>query len=194
MSESEKIRVAVLFGGQSGEHEISLVSATNVIQNLDRTLFDVVPIGIDKQGSWFLGDDVFKKELTAPKLLKLQRETNRKLFNPDSIGKAIQSVEPNPLFTQTKNNQRIFDVVFPVIHGTFCEDGTIQGLLELADVPYVGCGVLSSAIGMDKDISKRLVQAAGMAIPPFLTFKRGQWDRDSAGCSELVNQELKYPV
>ncbi|HLB58057.1 MAG TPA: D-alanine--D-alanine ligase family protein, partial [Gammaproteobacteria bacterium] len=194
MSDPEKIRVAVLFGGRSVEHEISLLSATNVIQNLDRALFEVIPIGIDKQGGWFLGDDVFKKELSAPKLLKLQREANRLLFNPDLIGKAVHHLQPNQLLSQTKNAQRIFDVVFPVIHGPLCEDGTVQGLLELADIPYVGCGVLSSAVGMDKDVSKRLAQNANISVPPFVALKRGQWDQDVVGCCDLVNQELRYPV
>lgn len=194
MSQPEKIRVAVLYGGRSGEHEVSLVSATNVIQNLDRHLFDVIPIGIDKQGGWFLGDDIIKKELTAPRVLKLQRETSRELFNPDLIGKAVQRVESSELSLRANESGRLFDVIFPVIHGTFCEDGTVQGLLELADLPYVGCGVLASAVGMDKDVSKRLVQNAGIAVAPFVTIKRGEWDRNSKAYSELVNKQLRYPL
>lgn len=193
MSTSEKIRVAVLYGGRSGEHEVSLVSATNVIQNLDRSLFDVIPIGIDKQGSWYLGDDINKKELTSPHVLKLQRETERQLFNPDSIGKTIQQVQPMQL-PSSHVSQRLFDVIFPAIHGTLCEDGTVQGMLELTDVPYVGCGVLASAIGMDKDVSKRLIQNAGIAVPPFIVLKRGQWEHRQAYYCELINQQLPYPL
>jgi len=197
MSKSEKIRVAVLYGGRSGEHEVSLVSATNVIQNLDRELFDVVPIGIDKQGSWFLGDDILKKELSKPAVLKLQRETERQLFHPDLIGQslkqALQHVQPSQLLHASQSG-RIFDVVFPVIHGTLCEDGTVQGMLELADLPYVGCGVLASAVGMDKDVSKRLIQNAGIAVPPFFTIKLGQWECNPEHCCDLVNNQLRYPV
>jgi len=204
MGKTKKIRVAVLYGGRSGEHEVSIVSATNVIQNLDRTQFEVVPIGIDKHGGWFLGDD--------GTTLQLQREEERKLFAPTLIGKAALEHEiefsPTPsissefshLASTGKNGQigfltdRIFDVVFPVLHGPLCEDGTIQGLLELADVPYVGCGVLSSAIGMDKDVSKRLAQSAGISIAPYLTIKRGVFEKNPTHFCALVEKELQYPV
>ncbi len=194
MKQQDKIRVAVLYGGRSGEHEVSLMSATNVIQHLDRSLFEVVPIGIDKEGAWFLGDDVFKKELTSPKLIQLQRDSNRMLFNPDLIGKVPQHLQPNHLIQQHKNSERIFDVVFPVIHGTLCEDGTVQGLLELADVPYVGCGVLASAVGMDKDISKRLVMNAGIAVPPFMIIHQGRWSQNAEQFCTLITNQLSYPV
>lgn len=204
MGKTKKIRVAVLYGGRSGEHEVSIVSATNVIQNLDRSQFEVVPIGIDKHGGWFLGDD--------NSALQLQREEERKLFAPTLIGKAAHeresevsatpsiSSEFSHLASTGKNGQmglltdRIFDVVFPVIHGPLCEDGTVQGLLELADVPYVGCGVLSSAIGMDKDVSKRLAVAAGISIAPYLTIKRGTFEKDPAKFCGQVEKQLRYPV
>lgn len=188
----EKIRVAVLYGGKSGEHEVSILSATNVIQQLDRNLFEIIPIGIDKQGSWYLGDDVFKKELNSPKLIALSRETERLLFNPDFIGKKIQNL-PNALLTKSHASDKLFDVVFPVIHGTLCEDGTIQGLLELADVPYVGCGVLSSAVGMDKDISKRLIQNEGLHVPSFMVIKRREWERDTDACCQLIIKKMTFP-
>lgn len=192
----KKIRVAVLYGGRSGEHEVSLMSATNVIQNLDRNRFEVVPIGIDKQGSWYLGDDVLKnKQLSGPAAtLQLQRDEERKLFNPDLIGKAVQPTKPSQLVARAQAEERIFDVVFPAIHGTLCEDGTIQGLLELAELPYVGCGVLSSAVGMDKDVSKRLVMSAGMSVPPFVVIKRGHWNKNPERYRELVNKQLRYPL
>lgn len=195
MSEQKKIRVAVLYGGRSGEHEVSLVSATNVIQYLDRSRFEVVPIGIDKEGVWFLGDDIFKQEITAPvlqKTLRLQRDQDRMLFNPDCLGKKMQHTSLSELITQS--GQRLFDVVFPAIHGTLCEDGTVQGLLELADIPYVGCGVLASAVGMDKDFSKRLVMNSGIHVPPFIVIKRGQWDLNPMAYCDLVKQQLHYPV
>lgn len=204
MGKTKKIRVAVLYGGRSGEHDVSLVSAANVIQHLDRSQFEVVPIGIDKHGGWFLGDDT--------PLLQLQREEERKLFAPTLIGKTAHeresdycstfssSPEFNHLASTGKNGQigfltdRIFDVVFPVIHGPLCEDGTVQGLLELADVPYVGCGVLSSAIGMDKDVSKRLAKAAGISIAPYLTIKRGTFEKNPTHFCTLVEKQLSYPL
>lgn len=194
MSKNNKIRVAVLYGGRSGEHEVSLMSATNVIQYLDRSRFEVVPIGIDKQGVWFLGDDILKKELSAPSTLKLLRDADRMLFNPDGIGKNLQAVQATQLLTQLKNSERLFDVIFPVIHGTLCEDGTVQGLLELAEIPYVGCGVLSSAVGMDKDVSKRLIANAGMCVPPYIVIKQGHWNLDSDHFCRLVATQLHYPV
>jgi D-alanine-D-alanine ligase len=197
MTQQKKIRVAVLYGGRSGEHEVSLISATNVIQQLDRNLFDVIPIGIDKEGAWFLGDDLYNKELTAPnapRMLQLQRDAERMLFNPELIGRKIERFEPQDLLPQTKNSDRMFDVVFPVIHGTLCEDGTVQGLLELANLPYVGCGVLASSVGMDKDVSKRLVANAGIAVAPFVVVKLGHWEQNPDYFCDLVAEQLQYPV
>src|SRR6188768_543447 len=97
----EKLRVAVLYGGKSGEHEVSILSATNVIQQLDRNRFEVIPIGIDRQGAWYLGDDVFKKELSSPKLIELSREAERLLFNPDFIGKKLHNINAHQLLTQS---------------------------------------------------------------------------------------------
>lgn len=194
MSKHDKIRVAVLYGGRSGEHEVSLVSATNVIQHLDRNKFDVIPIGIDKKGAWFLGDDVFKKELPASKkMLRLQRDEERLLFNPDFIGKQFPQIEPTQL-PKLKQTERLFDVVFPAIHGTLCEDGAVQGMLELADIPYVGCGILASAVGMDKDVSKRLIMNAGVPVPGFLTLKYGQWLQKETESCEAITKQLGYPV
>ncbi len=194
MDQSKKLRVAVLYGGRSGEHDVSLLSAANVIQQLDRHLFDVVPIGIDKQGAWFLGDDIQQKSLAQPLALSLPKERERLLFNPDFIGKPPHNLKPTQCLLPVNTTERLFDVVFPMIHGPLCEDGTVQGLLELTDVPYVGCGVLASAIGMDKDVSKRLVQAAGIDVVPYVVLRRGQWDQDKAQCLAQLTQQLRYPV
>ncbi|MDF2529194.1 MAG: ddlA [Gammaproteobacteria bacterium] len=175
---NKKIRVAVLYGGRSGEHEVSQQSATSVIKNLDPNRFEVVPVGIDKQGHWLLGDT---KHLT---------------FSQD--GKALQlphastqvQIAPHPQNTVGQN----FDVVFPVLHGTMGEDGTVQGLMELADIAYVGCGLLASAMGMDKDISKRLVAACGIPIAPYIAFTAGQWQQNAAQLSKEIDQKLRYPV
>lgn len=190
-----KVRVAVLYGGRSSEHEVSLLSATNVIQNLDRSRFDVVPIGIDKQGSWFLGEDIAKQHLDKPGKLQLAQDNEKMLFAPDHIGKHPVKMQVSDMVSTGKEgSERIFDVVFPVIHGPLCEDGTVQGLLELADVPYVGCGVLASAVGMDKDVAKRLVASAGLLVAPYLSIKRGRWNKNPIAFTELVNEKLTYPV
>lgn len=191
MKQNDKIRVAVLYGGRSAEHEVSLRSASNVIQYLDPELFEIIPIGIDKQGNWFLGKDVFAKSLQHNKVPKLEDSIST-WFTPEWVGKPIAKHQIKELITSP--SERFFDVVFPVVHGTLCEDGTLQGLLELADLPYVGCGVLASAIGMDKDISKRLALHAGINVAPFIVIKREQWEQHAADFSRLVEEKLSYPV
>jgi D-alanine-D-alanine ligase len=189
---ARKVRVGVLYGGRSSEHEVSLRSATNVIQNLDRSRFEIVPIGIDKQGSWFLGQDIAPLDQTA--VLELDQSAEKMLFTPGCIGKQPALRQAGEMLSNLKSSERLFDVIFPVIHGPLCEDGTVQGLLELADVPYVGCGVLASAIGMDKDVAKRLVEHAGLHVPPYVSFKRGEWNKNPARFLALVNDRLTYPV
>src|SRR3990167_3510589 len=169
MKQSDKIRVAVLFGGRSAEHEVSLQSAANVIQFLDPTHFEIIPIGIDKQGNWFLGNDIFTKSLEQNNVPKLSSD-HPAWFTAEWIGKPVKKDTLNEII-HSDTAGPLFDVVFPVVHGTLCEDGTLQGLLELADIPYVGCGVLSSAMGMDKDVSKRLAISAGIPVAPYLTIR-----------------------
>ncbi|MDR3478089.1 MAG: D-alanine--D-alanine ligase [Gammaproteobacteria bacterium] len=190
----QKVRVAVLYGGRSSEHEVSLNSATNVILNLDRSRFDVVPIGIDRSGSWFLGEDILSKKIEGSGRLELQQAIERMLFTPGLIGAQPVRHEATDLVSPVKGGERLFDVVFPVIHGPLCEDGTVQGLLELAEVPYVGCGVLASAVGMDKDVSKRLAMNAGLRVPHYLVVKRGQWNKNAKQFCDLVEAQLTYPV
>jgi D-alanine-D-alanine ligase len=189
----QKIRVAVLYGGRSSEHEVSLQSETNVIQNLDRSRFEIVPIGIDKQGSWYLGHDPFP-QLGQDGELQLTSDDERMLFTPDLIGKQPVLALKSEVSKHLRSPERIFDVIFPVIHGPHCEDGTVQGLLELADVPYVGSGVLASAVGMDKDVSKRLISASGLKVPPFLCIRQGHWVLDPQEFCSEVESQLKLPV
>lgn len=188
----EKIRVAVLFGGRSAEHEVSLRSAENVIQYLDTSRFDVVPIGIDKQGSWFLDKDIFAKSLAHNQVHQLHDDCQT-WFTPEWIGKPVVT-QANQAIVASKTNDLQFDVVFPVLHGTFCEDGTLQGLLESADLPYVGCGVLSSAIGMDKDVSKRLASGAGVLVGAYITVKKDQWLTNPKKVTADVLEKVTYPV
>lgn len=192
MKQSDKIRVAVLYGGRSAEHEVSLRSAENVIQYLDKSRFEIIPIGIDKQGNWFLGNDVFAYSLEQNKVSQLQ--DNHTWFAPEWIGNP--SSEPQQikdLITQKSPGPQ-FDVVIPMVHGTLCEDGTLQGLLEIAGLPYVGCGVLSSAIGMDKDVSKRLAINAGISVGPYVVVKYEQWLTNQDYFSRYIAEQLSYPV
>ena len=175
----KKLRVGVLFGGRSGEHEISLLSAASILKAIDRKKYDVVPIGIDKQGKWLTGDK-------AQKLIGTPTSAQ--------ASKALRSSEGAALAEPSSPLAKSLDVVFPVLHGTFGEDGTIQGLFELADIAYVGSGVLGSAAGMDKDAMKRLFAAAGLPQTPYIAVLRSQWRADAKGTVRAVEKVLRYPL
>jgi len=192
MKQSGKIRVAVLYGGRSAEHEVSIRSAANVIENLDPTRFEVIPIGIDKKGCWFLGNEIFQISLQQQNVTK-HLENHQTCFAPEWLVNPGDKATANEL-TNIREQGPLFDVVFPVVHGTFCEDGTLQGLLESANLPYVGCNVLSSSMGMDKDVAKRLALHAGVRIAPYITMKQDDWNKKSASYPDLVAETLSYPV
>lgn len=185
-----RVRVAVLYGGRSGEHEISLLSAASVIRNLDRERFEVIPIGIDKKGRWRYNDIGLLHGVSMPELDDDDEVPSLMLPPHPTAGKGpLVSIDP-------AGTPPTIDVVFPVVHGPLCEDGTLQGMLELADVPYVGSGVLGSAVGMDKDVAKRLAVAAGIDVAPFLTIRRERYRKggESAGpFIEDVEHRLRYP-
>jgi D-alanine-D-alanine ligase len=209
----KKIRVGILFGGRSGEHEVSLLSAASVFNAIDQDIYEVVPIGITKEGRWVTAAD-------AERLLhgKFEDRKHLRAGDPEATpGAAVLAkgesvvVPPEPqrhgsitpfetdasshALTRRAADRAIdVDVIFPVLHGTFGEDGTIQGLLELADMAYVGAGVLGSAAGMDKDIMKALFRAAGLPIVKHVTLLRSQWEADSKKAQKLVESKLKYPV
>ncbi|HEX4641794.1 MAG TPA: D-alanine--D-alanine ligase family protein, partial [Chthoniobacterales bacterium] len=183
-----KLRVAVLYGGRSGEHEVSLQSAASVINNLDRERFEIVPVAIDKQGRWRLND---LSLIEGQKSLPVFKEAP-KVILPPSIAETKSGSALLPLGGGGEG--KAIDVVFPVIHGPLCEDGTIQGLLELADVPYVGCGVLASAIAMDKEMAKRVARDAGIPIVPYLSLKHERWKKDQRATADKIQRELGYPV
>ncbi|MBA3661356.1 MAG: D-alanine--D-alanine ligase [Gammaproteobacteria bacterium] len=189
MKQTDKIRVAVLYGGRSSEHEVSIKSAANVIRHLDPKRFDVIPIGIDKKGKWLMGKDIFSQSLSCNQVKALPSDT---WFTPEWVGKPFAKQEAQAVI-KANSEQPVIDVIFPVVHGVLCEDGTLQGLLELANVPYVGCGVLASAIGMDKDVSKRLAQLAGITVPPHFVVKETVW-KESSGSIVAKVLELGYPV
>jgi D-alanine-D-alanine ligase len=203
----KKLRVGVLFGGRSGEHEVSLLSAASVLQAINPQKYEVVPIGITKQGQWL-------SAAHAEKLLRgeelPERGRHLRAGNPETTpGAAVLAkgeaviVPPVPesdslvLFESkapAAGHGIHVDVIFPVLHGTFGEDGTIQGLLELADIPYVGAGVLGSAAGMDKDVMKRLFLAAGLPIVKHVTILRSHWQNDEKKVTRDIERRLKYPV
>lgn len=178
-----KLRVGIIFGGRSGEHEVSLQSAKNVISALDRKKYEVVLIGIDKEGKWYLQSDAqFLLNYKGPKLIQLNK-------SEDEVGLLPMPREANLISLTGKRKIRQLDVVFPVLHGPYGEDGTIQGLLEMANIPYVGAGVLGSSLSMDKDVMKRLLREAGIPIAKFLTFEREDYEKGEitfAGVSKGV--------
>ena len=212
MPPSKKLRVGVLFGGRSGEHEVSLLSAASVLKAIDRVKYEVVPIGISKEGRWLTSGE-------SQKLLNgdgaIENPRHLRAGDPEStLGAAVLArgdsvlVPPEPTgqhhslipfesgsASQRPAHQAIdVDVIFPVLHGTFGEDGTIQGLLELAGIPYVGAGVLGSAAGMDKDVMKRLFAAANLPIVKHVTLLRSQWEKEPKKVTKEVESNLKYPV
>jgi D-alanine-D-alanine ligase len=168
-----KLRVAVLFGGRSAEHEISLLSARFVVEMLDRERYEPVLIGIDKNGRWLLQEEALLLGAARdPRLAKLNQSA------PDVALAAYPSAAGDAALTIGGGERRSIDVVFPVLHGPMGEDGCVQGLLELAGVPYVGSGVLGSAVGMDKDVMKRLLKEAGLPIVGHTVIRRAAWDKD----------------
>ncbi|MBO0912693.1 MAG: D-alanine--D-alanine ligase [Acidobacteria bacterium] len=205
----KKLRVGILFGGRSGEHEISLLSAASVFKAIDTGKYEVVPIGITRDGRWLTASDA--ERLLEGKTVEHERQLRAGdpettpaaavLENGESVVvppeprvsaiRPFQSEAPARLAGDRRIN---VDVIFPVLHGTFGEDGTIQGLLELADIPYVGAGVLGSAAGMDKDIMKALFRAAGLPIVKHVTVLRSEWEAGPGKIQKLVESRLKYPV
>ncbi|SNT32288.1 D-alanine-D-alanine ligase [Granulicella rosea] len=222
----KKLRVGVLFGGRSGEHEVSLLSAASILKAIDPKKYEVVPIGIDKQGRW-LTDGYAQRLLTGQPAVPSgiaahahDHTDNPVEGDPEFSGAAavLRSGEEVNIpalpahLTQKGGDKTInlsasadlaqpagtlatkLDVIFPVLHGTFGEDGTIQGLLELADLAYVGSGVLGSAAGMDKDVMKKLFGAAGLPQTPYLTLTRGEWKADPKRCQKAIEKKLSYPL
>src|SRR5260370_13176768 len=183
-----KLRVAVLYGGRSGEHEVSLQSAASVITHLDRNRFEIVPVAIDKQGRWHLNDISL---LEGKKSLPVFKDAPKVVLPPNppdtSSGSALIGLAGS-------GQPRTIDVVFPVMHRPRCEDGTIPGLLELADVPYVGCGVLASAVAMDKEMTKRVVLDAGLPIVSYVSLKHELWKKEKEPSAERIQKELGYPA
>jgi D-alanine-D-alanine ligase len=178
----KRLRVGVLFGGRSGEHEVSLISAASVIQALDPEKYEAVPIGITKDGRWLAGTAAHKM---LPDVLR-------------SGERVMLSADPNVAALVPVSNSRPdalrVDAVFPVLHGTYGEDGTVQGLLDLAGLPFVGSGVLGSAVGMDKDMQKRLFLQAKLPVGDFLAITRAAWEKSRGKVLSAIRKKFRFPV
>jgi D-alanine-D-alanine ligase len=177
--------VGVLFGGRSVEHEVSLASAASVIRALNPEKYEAVPIGITKDGQWLVGAG-------AQKLLPEVLKTGQRVVLP-SDPTAVALVPLDERRTDPDAAGRL-DVAFPVLHGTFGEDGTVQGLLELAGLPYVGAGVLASAVGMDKDVQKRLFRQAGLPVTDFLAIRRSDWEKQREESLRAITKKFHFPM
>jgi D-alanine-D-alanine ligase len=180
---AKKIRVGVIFGGRSGEHEVSLRSAESVIKAIDKKKYEVVPIGVTQQGRWLVSGDA--KAMLPESVMRANHHQSVAIIG-DPTQRGLKKLDANI--------SEHLDVVFPVLHGTYGEDGTIQGLLEMAGVAYVGCGVLASATGMDKVAMKQLFAQAGLVIADYEWFLRAAWEAAPDAITKKIARSLGYPV
>ena len=190
---SKKLRVGVIFGGRSGEHEVSLASAASVMEALDKEKYEIVPIGITSEGRWLAGAD--PRRVLAGARMESSGEQNATVTAVTITGDptrhglvpadaaAADAPAPGPL-----------DIVIPVLHGTYGEDGTLQGLLEMAGLAYAGCGVLGAALGMDKEKAKMVFQAAGLPVVPWLVAKRHEFEREPEALCDRIEARFSYPI
>ncbi len=192
---AEKLRVGVIFGGQSGEHEVSLVSAQGIMNAMDKEKYEIIPIGITKKGRWLTSGEPMKLLQSPPSVSPPSGGGERESAERAESGARELVVRGRrdlvPGTRETGFPQ--VDVVFPVLHGPYGEDGTVQGLLELADIPYVGAGVLGSALGMDKIAMKAVFKNYGLPVVQHLPLKRKDWERDPEAMMKLIEKELGYP-
>lgn len=162
----KKLRAGIIFGGKSAEHEVSLQSAKNIVDAIDKTKFDVTLLGIDKQGQWHVSD--------ASNYLHHENDPTRIALHHSRQHVALIPGQPQQQLIQSRDAAALaqLDVVFPIVHGTLGEDGSLQGMLRMADIPFVGSSVIGSAVSMDKDVAKRLLRDAGLNVAPFITLTR----------------------
>ena len=201
----KKIRLGLLFGGRSGEHEVSLTSAASVLKALDPEKYEVVPIGITREGRWLVGSSAdhllpgvlehgrpvtASVDPTGPRLIPLNSAAPAEQQSSSAAG-AVSGPTVGPA---SRRESPEIDVIFPLLHGTFGEDGTVQGLLELAGIPYVGAGVLGSSVGMDKDVMKRLFRDARLPIVKWVLVLRGEWEQDPRQARTLIEKKIGYPL
>lgn len=183
----KKIRVGLVFGGRSGEHEVSLASARSVMANLDSNRYEIVPIGITKSGTWLVGDEPTRTLVQGMQTTD-EHTTAVTLTGDPTLRRLIPLPGNEPL----KENG-VLDVIFPVLHGTYGEDGTLQGLLEMANVPYVGCGVLGAALGMDKEKMKMVFSSIGLPSVEYVVCRRNEWERSPETVINVIEQSIGYP-
>ncbi|MEZ4519668.1 MAG: D-alanine--D-alanine ligase family protein [Chloroflexota bacterium] len=192
-NQGRKLRVGVIFGGRSGEHEVSLASAQSVISALNPDKYEVIPVGITREGRWIAGDAMralAEGDTTTQAATLLPEPERPALLQRDVAENNTDSqVVASRLSVITE-----LDVIFPVMHGPYGEDGTVQGLLELANIPYVGAGVVGSAVGMDKAIFKHVMTANRLPVLPWHLVMRADWQRDPAAVLDAIESELPYPV
>ena len=202
----KKLRVGVIYGGRSGEHEVSVASAASIFKHLDRSRYEPIPIRIEKDGRWTLAEKM-PTSISAADVIEHARLEGARPIRPgreahlvahpaeDTVLAIERRASSSDLEASAATVTGVgLDVVFPVLHGPYGEDGTVQGLLELANVPYVGAGVLGSAVGMDKAVMKTLFIAHSLPVGPYLVVLRPQWQNGAAGVTARVTRELGYPV
>lgn len=188
-----KIRIGIIYGGRSGEHEISIRSAKTVIEQIDKEKFEVIPIAISKEGTWL---DPSESLALLPQETQNSFERNDEYFSQNSIALTGDTKYKGSIKLGTNAGEEKLlklDVIFPVLHGTYGEDGTIQGLFEMADIPYVGCGVLASSCGMDKVVMKTLFRDAELPMCKYVWFLRSEWERDKSAVVRQVKVKLGFP-
>jgi D-alanine-D-alanine ligase len=192
-----KIRVGVIFGGRSGEHEVSLASARSIIDALDKDKYEIVPIGVTREGRWLTRGDPWKelvRQSSAPFLLEPGVGVETTQAPNDAAPPASPPTGTRDLIPGTREaGIPDIDVIFPALHGPYGEDGTVQGLLELADIPYVGADVLGSALGMDKIVQKTLLRAHGLPVTDFVPIRRTAWERSPEIVLQRIEAILGYP-
>ena len=175
--------MAIIFGGRSGEHEVSIISAKNIIESIDSNKYDVIPIGITKDGTWLSGDNIISA---------FQNQNYDGLFE---VSLNTRSGSNELLHLSGEKYEKLhIDIFFPALHGPFGEDGTIQGLFEIANIPYTGCGVLASSVGMDKLMTKAVWEQAGLPITPYVGINKRAWDSNPDEVVYKIENELDYPV
>lgn len=184
---ANKIKVAIVFGSRSVEHEVSIVTAMQVFENINRDKYDIIPVYIDKSGRWLIDKKLQKIE--SFRNLKLGIKAAEYVFNASPSVKTLASKSALKFFKKIKA-----DIYFPVIHGTYGEDGTIQGLFEMADVPYVGSGVIGSAVGMDKIIQKSVFKDNDIPVVKYLWFLKSEWESEKGEVIKNIEKTLNYPI
>ncbi len=189
---SNKIRVGLIFGGKSGEHEVSLASARSVLKALDKDKYEAVLVGVTKEGRWLIGGNPLKQLMGTTSSPLLREQNGNGVSQANGSAKEMVARDAAALTTENVLSSSV-DVVFPLIHGPYGEDGTVQGLFELADIPYVGAGVAASAVGMDKALMKSIFRAEGLPIADYVVVLRHEWEKAPEEIIHQIETALDYP-